>query len=839
MSDSQNQGHHTELQTAHAVHSGSGNLYIGGSFAPSPTIPLNGSNLPNRHPNFVGRREELKKVIDALASRAWIITIDGMGGIGKTTLALEATHLCKQRDANYPNVPEFTGYIWTSARDRHDFSLADVVREVLYVLSPFEANMKQLGLPEQLSLAIRALATEPRLLIIDNFETVKDESLHRFLRDQLPNPSKVLITSRHHLQTGEKVVTIGGLEEEDAIQLLKLEAARLNIAISDQDITRLLIIAQKSFGIPLVLRWAMESVYNGKSLEWVVESLEDATAEDIFDYIFKLSLSTLDIETRNIFRSMALLPTWGRIETIAAMNPHTAAIQERVGRLVSLSLLDDNRKLVKSDRRYQLPSFARYLAAKELNDSEDRGRSPIEHALQQYLIELQEHTRYDTANKYLDLEFINIGSIVKAASSLGDAALIEQCIETGNLIRRFNIDTARVLFDQIIERIDKSDDWSLKVRLLRHLNPFAFGIPVTPPIFYGRTKQLDFIQNLLESGRSSSPFIHLIGPRRIGKTSLLLTLNKRQSTRCEYVFIDLQNPATRGKNEFYYFLARSVSRVLHRDIETEDPTTIEPNRQDFIESPGRVLVEYLERVSPRLGNRRLVLMLDELEYLFHPRNQDREDAIEIQALFRFMLQRGMISLITAGVTPLSELTHPDFVSPLFNTSMVMKLSFLDREDAIALITNPLTNLVKFKPEAIERLLELSGRHPFLLQALGSEVVRICSEKEQLLVDIEIVNIAASRVILSAAAYFENMYYQVGHAGQAVLFAASSFVKNINETFSMEELGKVMGKELLAPSQIDEALRQLLRHEIIEEDNDGAYRFTMDITRHWAAEKSRG
>ena len=71
------------------AHSGSGDVLIGGSFVPTPTVPVNGSNLPNPHPNFVGRREDIQKILDALGSRAWIITIDGMGGIGKTTLALE------------------------------------------------------------------------------------------------------------------------------------------------------------------------------------------------------------------------------------------------------------------------------------------------------------------------------------------------------------------------------------------------------------------------------------------------------------------------------------------------------------------------------------------------------------------------------------------------------------------------------------------------------------------------------------------------------------------------------------------------------------------------------
>jgi len=49
---------------------GSGDIYLSSSasFAPSPTRPSNGSNLPHRHPSFVGREKEIQKVISALCS---------------------------------------------------------------------------------------------------------------------------------------------------------------------------------------------------------------------------------------------------------------------------------------------------------------------------------------------------------------------------------------------------------------------------------------------------------------------------------------------------------------------------------------------------------------------------------------------------------------------------------------------------------------------------------------------------------------------------------------------------------------------------------------------------
>ncbi len=51
----------SEIQSTEYLHSGSGNLIIGGSFVPSPTCPINGSNLPHPHPEFVGRESNNRR----------------------------------------------------------------------------------------------------------------------------------------------------------------------------------------------------------------------------------------------------------------------------------------------------------------------------------------------------------------------------------------------------------------------------------------------------------------------------------------------------------------------------------------------------------------------------------------------------------------------------------------------------------------------------------------------------------------------------------------------------------------------------------------------------------
>ena len=61
------------------------------------TKPLVLHNLPNAdYGQFIGRETEIGRIHDILRpypySQHSIVTIDGIGGIGKSTLAMEATH---------------------------------------------------------------------------------------------------------------------------------------------------------------------------------------------------------------------------------------------------------------------------------------------------------------------------------------------------------------------------------------------------------------------------------------------------------------------------------------------------------------------------------------------------------------------------------------------------------------------------------------------------------------------------------------------------------------------------------------------------------------------------
>ena len=160
--------------------------------------------------SFVGRREELDAVADALAS-ARLVNLVGPGGVGKTRLAVEAG---TRAAARHPGgawfvdlVPVRGDGVATAVAaalglgDRPNSSLVDVIED--------------------------ALRDDHALLVLDNCEHVLEEAASLTERLLVACPGlRVMATSRELLGvTGERVVPVAPLAEADAVTLFVERAA--------------------------------------------------------------------------------------------------------------------------------------------------------------------------------------------------------------------------------------------------------------------------------------------------------------------------------------------------------------------------------------------------------------------------------------------------------------------------------------------------------------------------------------------------------------------------------------------------------------------------------------
>ena len=163
--------------------------------------------------------------------------------------------------------------------------------------------------------------------------------------------------------------------------------------------------------------------------------------------------------------------------------------------------MEDNRSLVQSNRRYQLPALARYIATKELSETDDNGAKNLEHAIQHYLGETQHLTTYaELTAQYLKTEYANINNIVYSASILNHPELLESCIQLAEQVGRLDYAQGGNLLSHLTAPVEKASDNSMVLKLVRAIgNPYILVSPVSTPMFFGRKKLLAMIQGAFEN----------------------------------------------------------------------------------------------------------------------------------------------------------------------------------------------------------------------------------------------------------------------------------------------------------------------------------------------------
>ncbi|MBW4581677.1 MAG: tetratricopeptide repeat protein [Tildeniella nuda ZEHNDER 1965/U140] len=166
-------------------------------------------NLPYGSTNFVGRETELAQIHEQLqrGSTVAISAISGMGGIGKTELALQyARQHCRESD--YPG-----GLCWIRAREDVGTQIISFVRSCLELIPPDD-----LELIEKVRWCWRRWREGAALLIFDDVQEYDD--IAPFLPPQ-DSRFKVLLTTRSHFGSPVQDIQLEVLSEAKALELLR------------------------------------------------------------------------------------------------------------------------------------------------------------------------------------------------------------------------------------------------------------------------------------------------------------------------------------------------------------------------------------------------------------------------------------------------------------------------------------------------------------------------------------------------------------------------------------------------------------------------------------------
>lgn len=424
-------------------------------------------NLPALLPTFVGRQSEIPRIMQALSQPDYrLLSITGLGGIGKSTLAIQSGYsLLHTRPAQFPDGIYFVPLSGVAPCPPEAAGGGSLLRQIAQHigcrLTPSSPVEKQL----QEHLKSRRL-----LLILDNFEHLTCESTTVVtLLENAPHV-KALTTSRIRLNVrGEAVVTLGKLslpplssnssssanhhtpesllpkvapnQESDAVAMF-IERAQLyefDFELNEETRAHVYRICHLVEGLPLGIEMAcsmLPLLSLSELAEGISETLDflETDALDIPEEqrtlraVFEKSWRLLALHEQKGLAALAIFPdTFHRnaAEHVAQLS------KSMLKQLINQSLVERNRK-----ERFSLhPSIREYALEKLLDLDELYGSTRLAYA--EYYLRLlaqeeegQVRAKHSDSTTKLQVDLHNIRFALRIAAEDGLLAALNESVHT-------------------------------------------------------------------------------------------------------------------------------------------------------------------------------------------------------------------------------------------------------------------------------------------------------------------------------------------------------------------------------------------------------------------------
>jgi formylglycine-generating enzyme required for sulfatase activity len=348
--------------------------------------------------------------------------------------------------------------------------------------------------------------------------------------------------------------------------------------------------------------------------------------------------------------------------------------------------------------------------------------------------------------------------------------------------------------------------------------------------FFGRQAILDWVESELCNPNQNS--LILYGQRRIGRTSILLQLERRLSrdSFCP-VYFDFTDQASRSLGELLADLADALSEALALD--SPDPAAFD-DEGDYFQN------EFLPRVCRGLRpEQRPVLLLDDLDILDATAAKGMPSTITARALYRYlgglMGAEPRLALVIVIGWQRPEDFSPDFMAT-FSTSLSREVWVLDPDDARHLIrqANEDGSLQMDEP-AVERILALTAGHPYLTQLLCQRVWERAHSAGEIEVGEEEVQ-AAIPDALQVCFNPLNWVWEGLSPTERIFSAAVAGTVDEGESMTAERVVAVLSEysTRLGVDELELAPDALESRHVLEPAGDDAYRYAVELLRLWVA-----
>lgn len=247
---------------------------------------------------YIGRKTEIREIKELINdNKSQIITIVGNGGIGKTATVVKTLYDLLDDPNN-----KYEAIIWMSLKTKTlaqgEFTnIKGAIKDIKMLFNMGEdLTVKEENKSSEENI-INFMSEFRTLLVLDNLETINSEEILDFMKN-IPDISKVIITSRHGLGELERRYKLEGMNKLDAVTYFRELSNYYGLGIhkrSDKEINELVV--NHLYSSPLSIKWYISSVFSGVS-----ESSIIANKENLVKFCMSNVVEKLENEEKKILQ---------------------------------------------------------------------------------------------------------------------------------------------------------------------------------------------------------------------------------------------------------------------------------------------------------------------------------------------------------------------------------------------------------------------------------------------------------------------------------------------------------------------------------------------------------
>ncbi|HAS6338394.1 TPA: ATP-binding protein [Vibrio vulnificus] len=297
---------------------------------------------------FLGRESDRDSINKLLHSDTRVITIVGEGGIGKTALSQRCLYdmldLCEEYSDESPRF-EIIAWVTLKANELTVNGARQINNAITDSMGLFQhvsnfLSTENESMDDMLDEILAYMREFKVLLCIDNLETISTSKIRHFLAN-IPNGSKVLITTRMALGELEFRYKLDKLDKRSSVNLIRNMSKILNVSdLVKKNNSQLENLCVKLFNNPLLIRWYVRSYAYGADPKKLINKNSD-NFKDALSFCFENLYEKLTADEKKIILVIACI---GKPLTLVEVrffldDMHNIALEEVIHRLRNSSML--------------------------------------------------------------------------------------------------------------------------------------------------------------------------------------------------------------------------------------------------------------------------------------------------------------------------------------------------------------------------------------------------------------------------------------------------------------------------------------------------------------------